>query len=99
MSGGSWEYAYCKFEEVASRLKGDSDPMRCALGERVALIAAAMHDIEWVDSGDYGKGAEKTAILAALGENAKADVLATTLKDAERIMNQLRNAIKRAGEK
>lgn len=75
MSGGSWEYVYYKFEDVGARLQGSHDPHRQALGDLILRISVAMHDIEWVDSNDYGKGDEIDAIKKALGEDV-ADALA-----------------------
>lgn len=66
MSGGSWEYVYERFEDVAARLRSESDPRRRALGRVVAKMAKAMHDIEWVDSSDFGKGDEIAAIDAVI---------------------------------
>lgn len=67
MSGGSWDYIYFKFDEVSSRLCASSDPLRSALGVKVAHIAKALHDIEWVDSSDYAEGDDVAAIKKALG--------------------------------
>lgn len=76
MSGGSWDYVCYKFEDVAERLLTEQSPARRALGNQIALIAKALHDIEWVDSGDYGRGDDDAAIQAALGANSKELVLA-----------------------
>ena len=62
MSGGSWDYAYCKIEEIANTLRRQSCPKRKALGRLLLLVADAMHDIEWVDSSDYGPGDENASI-------------------------------------
>ncbi len=35
---------------------------RMALGQLLRLVADALHDIEWVDSSDYGNGREVEAI-------------------------------------
>jgi len=64
MSGGSLNYLY-------SKVLHDSDfpldtPERIAFAEHLKLVAQALHDIEWVDSGDYGPGDESAAILACL---------------------------------
>jgi hypothetical protein len=40
----------------------DTDPMRASFKQLLKLIACAMHDIEWVDSGDYAQGDEHSAI-------------------------------------
>lgn len=67
MCGGSWNYLYYDIDDAADSLIQDGDPLRKAFGNKMKLIAAAMHDIEWVDSGDYGNGEEVEAIEKALG--------------------------------
>ncbi len=42
------------------------NPLRVLLAPKVRLLAAAMHDIEWVDSLDYGADGDAEAIRAAL---------------------------------
>lgn len=69
MSGGSWNYFYREVEDVAGRLLFEACPLRRALGIKLKHVAKALHDIEWVDSSDYGKGDEIKAIKAALGSD------------------------------
>lgn len=71
MSGGSWEYFYCKMEEVAVRLLYDKNIKRRAFGKLMKNCAVAMHDIEWVDSGDCSKGNEMKAIDKCLKFDAR----------------------------
>lgn len=91
MSGGSWDYVYRHIEEAADRLEYESCPFRRAFGKRMRLMAKAMHDIEWVDSGDYCEGDEIAAIEAAIGENYRALAL-------DEIRAEILTAIKRAEE-
>ena len=70
MSGGSWEYLYRKVEEMAEGLAASKNPMRRAFATHLKDVAEAMHDIEWVDSYDYGPGDETNSILRALGKDA-----------------------------
>jgi hypothetical protein len=74
MSGGSWDYVFSRFDGVANRLAKESDPLRRLLGRRVELISKALHDIEWVDSDDYGSGDDVAAIKAVLSADLAADV-------------------------
>lgn len=71
MSGGSWGYAYTKFEDVARRLLESKCPKRQALGELIGICSKAMHDIEWVDSSDFGEGDEIEAIKKVLSFNGR----------------------------
>lgn len=82
MSGGAWDYFYRGLDDVVDRLETCKDPLRRALGEALRPFIAALHDIEWVDSGDYGRGREHDAIRAALGEGAEERAVADTVVDA-----------------
>jgi hypothetical protein len=62
MSGGSWDYVYLRFEDVAVRLKDDKNIKRRALGFLVEKIANAMYEIEWHDSSDTSGEDEPSAI-------------------------------------
>ena len=68
MSGGSWEYFFYKIQEVAEKLEGETCDHRNALGVLLNKCAKALHDIEWVDSGDYAPGDELEAIRACFDE-------------------------------
>lgn len=89
MSGGSWDYFYEKVEEVASRLQGETDPVRRAFGTHLKKCAKALHDIEWVDSCDMGKGDEVKAIKAALGTDGQSLVLYEVRQRAEAALQEL----------
>jgi hypothetical protein len=64
MSGGSMNYLYIKLLSGADFVQ--DSPERVAFAEHLKLVAQALHDIEWVDSGDYGLGGEVQAIRACL---------------------------------
>lgn len=74
MSGGSWDYLYHRIQECADRLAESQDPRRLAMAPHVARLAEAMHDIEWVDSCDYGPGQEVASIDAFLAGFGSPDV-------------------------
>lgn len=66
MSGGSMNYVFADVERAAEMLapeQGDPSLWR-AVHEHLELMAKALHDIEWVQSGDYGSGDETEAIEA-----------------------------------
>ena len=66
MSGGSMNYLYSKVLHQ-SEFALDT-PEREAFAAHLKLVAQALHDIEWVDSGDYGPGDENAAIRACLSQ-------------------------------
>lgn len=63
MSGGSMDYLYRKVEYANFRT-GTLE--RKAFAKHLSLVAKALHDIEWVDSGDFSEGDESAAIQACL---------------------------------
>lgn len=72
MSGGSYDYSYQKVLEMADQLAHSPSPLRRAFSVHLKKVAVAMHDIEWVDSCDYGKGDENPAIKACLEDDLEA---------------------------
>lgn len=68
MSGGSMNYLCHRLESDAT-FRQDT-PERRAFAKHLKLVTKALHDIEWVDSGDYGEGDESKAIRACLGDRA-----------------------------
>lgn len=73
MSGGSYDYLCYKIEDAAESLhRTESDSRRSSFQKLLRLISKAMHDIEWVDSCDYGNGddyASIDAVFEFLGTN------------------------------
>lgn len=67
MSGGSYDYLYMKVDEMAGSLHCGDSALRRAFAAHLRKVAKAMHDIEWVDSCDYGPGDEMHAIRDCLG--------------------------------
>ena len=92
MSGGSYDYAYSRIEDLASEIKPTS-PLRKAFRTHLHKVAKACHDIEWVDSGDCGPGDEDEAIRACLGKDGPALVLAEAIAEAVRVKAELDAAI------
>ena len=88
MSGGSYDYAYAKVQEVADRLINQKDDLRRAFGEHLQLVAKAMHDVEWVDSGDFGQGGDVNAIQAVVAR-PKEKRIELLKKDAQKIIDKL----------
>lgn len=84
MSGGSMNYLYQRIEFDADFMT--NTPERVAFRKHLELVCAALHDIEWVDSGDCCRGDENEAIMKCI---TKADIIV-----AER--ERLEEAIKEA---
>lgn len=94
MSGGSLDYVYLKVQEAAERIGGS--PLHDAFREHLLLVAEALHDVEWVLSGDYGEGDDDAAIRAVIHPGA--ELLAAT-KRAEKALADLRAVLKNAHER
>lgn len=90
MSGGSMQYLYSRVE--GAEFATDT-PERRAFAKHLKLIAKALHDIEWVDSGDCGPGYDTAAIRACLNDGA---VLAAAVEHAEEAMKQLGEVLEQA---
>ena len=96
MSGGSWNYCFGHLDDAAERLLLERDPYRRTLGRQLKLIATALHDIEWVDSGDYSPGRDDESIKAALGPQWREGVLSELIMEAEEVVSKIDDAIKEA---
>ena len=94
MSGGSMNYLYSKLEYEAN-FRQDT-PERRAFAKHLELVIKALHDIEWVDSADYGPGDENAAIRACLGD---AVMLVTVLEMAREAVATLQAEIDRVEAK
>ena len=68
MSGGSMNLLYTTI--VADGVFEQNTNERRAFAKHLELICQALHDIEWVDSGDYAPGRENDAIRACLAPGA-----------------------------
>lgn len=87
------DYLCYKVEEAAGDIARSSDPLRKAFGAHLKKVAKALHDIEWVDSSDYGDGDEREAIEAVIGKHAELEQL---LRDAKDIRDRLEKALEAA---
>jgi hypothetical protein len=84
MSGGSMNYLYSKLEYDAT-FNLDT-PERRAFRKHLERVAKALHDIEWVDSGDYGLGEENEAIRACLGDSKIMEAAIEAAEEAARVL-------------
>jgi len=91
MSGGSMNYLFSRLENDADFSEHTSE--RKAFAKHLKLVAKALHDIEWVDSSDYGPGDEVAAIRACLHP---AVLLETALENAREAVAALQAEIAKA---
>lgn len=95
MSGGSWNYVCFKIESVVERLSLSDSALRRALGAKLKPFAKALHDIEWVDSGDYGPSGDVEAIKAALGDDWKERTLAELVEEHKQLLDEWKDVVER----
>lgn len=93
MSGGSWDYFCFKCDEAADSLCHQKSALRRALGNHMHLVAKAMKDIEWADSGDTAEGSDIEAIKKVLGDNAVAKEMDILIEDARKVSNAINTLI------
>ena len=62
MSGGAYDYSYYYVLNIALSIKTKNKTRRKHFKKLLSLVGKALHDIEWVDSGDYEPGDEHKAI-------------------------------------
>lgn len=88
MSGGHYQYAYCKLDDFISSFRDRANtPERRAFAEHLVKVSKAMYEIEWVDSGDKGPGDENKSILDVIG---KETVMAELVSEAKELIKQLK---------
>lgn len=86
MSGGSHNYSYHVVEEMGRALLRSPEPYRKAFGKHLLDVAEAMHDVEWVDSGDMSDGQDKETIMNCITSSY---VLESLVTDAQMMVDEL----------
>lgn len=68
MSGGSYDYAYTRVDDMAGSMMGRhfDHPLRMAFARHLERVAKAMRAVEWADSGDTSWDADLDAMLRAI---------------------------------
>ena len=84
MSGGSMDYLYSRVVEANF---DENTPERVAFAKHLIKFAKALHDIEWVDSCDYGPGDENESIRACLGDALILESVIEQAREAARVLH------------
>lgn len=99
MSGGSFDYLYHKIEDAGHQLLRDANnPVERVFAKHLLLVAKAMHDVEWVHSGDYSQDQATEAICKALAVPAKTLILNELIEQANDLIDKLKIAKEAQGE-
>ena len=94
MSGGSYDYFYSKLDDMVDTIQL-KNPERKAFVKHLKKVVKALHDIEWVDSCDYGTDGEIEAIMKCISHK---DVLRIAIDEAKQAQENLDRTIKKASE-
>lgn len=97
MSGGSYDYAYCRLEDLSRQIREEgccscaSPYLRRAFAKHLLDISKAMRAIEWNDSSD-GDDEETELIKKCLPKNTELkeclEHAKVVLKDLEKLINK-----------
>jgi hypothetical protein len=94
MSGGSLDYVYFKVDEAAHSIRSRSrNPLHHAFAKHLVKVSKALHDLEWVYSGDCCEPSEEKAIREVLHPS---DEIESAKEEAEIALQNLERAIKNA---
>jgi len=88
MSGGSLDYVYVTVEEAANEINKSKNRERRVFAKLLFKVSKALHDIEWVDSGDYGEG-EEIESMKACYVNEKEETIKFMLEEAKALKKEL----------
>jgi hypothetical protein len=91
MSGGSLDYACHRVRDMADAVEAQATtPLHRAFADHLRKVETALHDLEWVWSGDTMPGDETAALRAVVSPGA---VLSRALSDAVKARDELTAAI------
>jgi hypothetical protein len=92
MSGGSLDYVYGRVDDAAQSIMQQSkNPLYAAFAKHLIKVAKALHDLEWVLSGDCSEPSEVAAIRAVISPTEELD---SVREEAEVAFKNLEQAIK-----
>lgn len=94
MSGGSLDHVYARVNDASLEISSRSNkPIHRAFAAHLWKVAEALHDIEWVMSGDYAEGRDHEAIKAVI---SSASILDASISLAEKALADLNEALAEA---
>ena len=96
MSGGSLDYVYGRVEDASDTILNRSKkPLHTAFAKHLKDVAVALHDLEWVLSGDTSEPDEEQAIRKCIN---KSNEIKSAIEEAEIAKNNLEMVIKNANK-
>lgn len=83
MSGGALNYIYGRVCDIAGTIKDRSrNPLHVAFADHLLKVSTALHDLEWVLSGDKSLGDEEAAIRAVITRTEEIEAATIQAKEA-----------------
>jgi hypothetical protein len=97
MSGGSLNYVFSQVDDAAHEIRRNAEtPLHHAFADHLVKVSKALHDIEWLFSGDYGDGREVEAIREVVSPEAELQSLVARAEaisvDLQRLIVEARHA-------
>lgn len=91
MSGGSLDYVFYKLDDAIEVIERRATTvLQTAFAVHLKDVSKALHDLEWVFSGDYSDGDEVEAIRKVVNKEMELDA---ATKQAEIALLQLKNVL------
>jgi len=91
MSGGSLEYCFYKVDVAVEVIERRAKTvLQKAFAAHLRDVSKALHDLEWVFSGDYGEGDEIEALSKIVNKKMELEV---ATNDAKIALKQLQDAL------
>jgi len=91
MSGGSLDYVCYKVGDAADSIEARATtPLQKAFAAHLRDVSKALHDLEWVFSGDYGEGDETEALSKVVNKKMELEV---ATNDARIALKQLQDVL------
>ena len=94
MSGGSLDYAYCRLNDAIEGIQSRAQrPEHRAFAAHLVKVSQALHDIEWMLSGDTGPGDEIPAIMECISKTdaleSAAESVRAAIKEGQEMLKML----------
>ena len=91
MSGGSLDYVCYKVDDAIDTIeKRATTVLQKAFAKHLKDVAKALHDLEWVFSGDYGDGDDVEALRKVINKDME---LKAATEQAEFALKQLKDVL------
>lgn len=91
MSGGSLDYICYKVDDAIDTIeKRATTVLQKAFAKHLKDVAKALHDLEWVYSGDYSDGQEVESLRKVINKEME---LKTATEQAEFALKQLKDVL------